>query len=44
LPYVSFGILWKFVKFHAALAFGNVLVLLERPKVVDPSLRSAPVR
>src|SRR5262249_31708574 len=36
LPYVSFGIFLKFVKFHAALALGNVLVRFERPNVVDP--------
>src|SRR5512141_3078121 len=42
-PHVRKLGLYAFVNVHAALAFGNRLRLFCRPKVVDPSSRSAPV-
>ena len=44
LPNVRTLGLYAFVNVHAALAFGNKLRRFSRPNVVDPSLRSAPVK
>src|SRR5579885_146714 len=44
LPNVRNGISCSFVNVHAALAFGKFDRRFARPNVVEPSLRTAPVR